>query len=135
MDLAETWANKFGTADVISMQCVLSVSFSYSRAFGPRSVSGDVTLFISGGLERPRFSSEVAWPHDDYEKFVIDGIADAMYEFANAPIGLDVRLTGVGWHEVYSCGSGFYFAAREAMLSALRIVRVPKAELSPEAEQ
>jgi len=47
-----------------------------------------------------------------------------MHQFAGAPAGFLITLKSVVWHEVISCGGGFYFAASEAMFPTLRILQV-----------
>lgn len=128
MVFAEAWLKKYPPAQAIEARGVISVSFSYWQGFGGRIVAGDVTLGVEGSAEHPAFHSAAQWPQENLEGFVIEGIADAMYQFAGAPVGVSVTLKEVGWHEVNSCGSGFYFAAREAMFSALRITKVQRVQ-------
>lgn len=124
--LSEAWAKKYPVATAVQVRGVLAVSFSYWQGFGGRIVAGEVVLNVSGGCESASFQSEVQWPQENLEDYVVEGIADAIHQFAGAPVGLSVTLKSIGWHEVNSCGSGFYFAAREAMFSALRILQVPR---------
>jgi hypothetical protein len=126
--LSEAWARKYPVAAAVQAHGVLAVSFSYWQGFGGRIVAGEVVLNVSGGCEPASFQSEALWPQENLEDYVVEGIADAMYQFAGVPVGLSVTLKSIGWHEVNSCGSGFYFAAREAMFSALRILQVPRVE-------
>jgi len=126
--LSEAWARKYPVAAAVQAHGVLAVSFSYWQGFGGRIVAGEVVLNVSGGCEPASIQSEALWPQENLEDYVVEGIADAMYQFAGVPVGLSVTLKSIGWHEVNSCGSGFYFAAREAMFSALRILQVPRVE-------
>jgi hypothetical protein len=126
MVLSEAWAKKYPVATTISVHGVVSVNFSYWQGFGGHIVAGEVVLSVSGGCESASFHSEAQWPQDNLENYVVEGIADAMHQFSGAPVGLSVTLKSIGWHDVNSSGSGFYFAAREAMFSALRILQVPR---------
>ena len=126
ISLSEVWAKKYPVVAAVQARGVLAVSFSYWQGFGGRIVAGEVALSISGGSESASFQSEALWPQENLEDHVVEGIADAMQQFSGAPVGLSVTLKSIGWHEVNSCGSGFYFAAREAMFSALRILQVPR---------
>lgn len=126
--LSKAWAKKYPAAAAVQVRGVLSVSFSYWQGFGGRIEAGEVVLSVSGGSESASFESEAQWPQECLEDYVVEGITDAMHQFACAPVGLLVTLKSVGWHEVNSCGRGFYFAAREAMFSALRILQVPGAK-------
>jgi hypothetical protein len=119
--LSDLWEKKYPTSVVVPTRGVISVSFNYWQGFGGRMVAGDVTLTISGS-EKPEFSSVAEWPHENLEGFVCDGVIDAMHQYSGALHGLAISLVSVGWHDVSSCGSGFYFAGREAMHSALRIL-------------
>jgi hypothetical protein len=121
ISLSELWEKKYPLSAVVPTRGVISVSFSYWQGFGGRIVAGDVTLSISGS-DKPEFSSAAEWPHENLENFVCDGVIDAMYQYSGSLHGLAVALVSVRWHDVSSCGSGFYFAGREAMHSALRIL-------------
>ena len=126
--LIETWNKKYSPTPTKQITGVLSVSFLYRRALGPRSEAGELTVSISGGAGEPTYKSKVVWPQDNYESQVIEGITDAMYQFSQAPLAVSVTLEKIGWDEIHSSGNGFYFAAREATLSAFRILGVRRGQ-------
>lgn len=126
ISLSEAWARRYPVATPAQVRGVLAVNFSYWQGFGGRIVAGEVVLNVSGGCESASFQSEAQWPQENLEEYVVEGITDAMYQFAGVPVGLSVTLKSIGWHEINSCGNGFYVAAREAMFSALRILQVPR---------
>jgi hypothetical protein len=61
------------------------------------------------------FRSVAAWPRESYESFVRNGVIDGL---AAGGVGVDFGaefvLEEVGWHDIDSCGVGYYHAAKQA---------------------
>ena len=93
--LIETWNKKYSHTPTKQITGVLSVSFSYRRALGPRSEAGELTISISGSAGEPTYKSKVVWPQDNYESQVIEGITDAMYQFSQSPLAVTVIVNVV----------------------------------------
>lgn len=98
----------------------VAVSFSYSRAHGPRSVHGAVSLKFAPS-DRFTFASEATWPSsDDYSSVVERAVREVLLRHG-ALDHTSVTLSAVLWDPVNSCESGFYSAAIEAAEAAFRV--------------
>lgn len=93
-----------------------TITEKYNRHTGPRFIYGELTL---SAIPAPTFgfSSKVTWPSDEdnYDVCVLEGIIDTLL-CAGAPyiLGATFVLEQIKWHEVDSCGNGYYHAARQA---------------------
>ena len=61
------------------------------------------------------FSSEASWPAESYESAVRRGVIDGLAESGvGSDFGAAFVLKEIDWHEVNSCESGYYNAAKQA---------------------
>ena len=66
------------------------------------------------------FRSVAAWPHESYESFVRSGVLDELAASGFGPeFGAEFVLEEVGWHDIDSCGVGYYNAAKQATAEIL----------------
>ena len=99
---------------------LVKVTFEYSRAMGPRSMHGGLTLEFSKAASYS-FSSTAQWPSsDDYTNAVEASVREVL-DSKGVANQTACKLTGVTWHPVNSCQSGFQHAARAATLAAMEV--------------
>ncbi len=92
----------------------------YTRPVGSRSVYGMVKLSAKPA-ESFSFTSVARWPNERYEKDILFGILDVVLSSRFHPVlGVEFTLQEIGWHDVYSCGVGYYQAARQATEAILK---------------
>ena len=67
------------------------------------------------------FRSVATWPSESYENEVLRGILDILLASDYNPVmGVEFVLEAIEWHEVDSCGQGYYQAARKATEEILK---------------
>jgi hypothetical protein len=80
---------------------------------------GSVHLSASPALSFS-FRSMATWPHESYESFVRSGVLDGLAASGFGPdFGAEFVLEEVGWHDIDSCGVGYYNAAKQATVEIL----------------
>ena len=68
------------------------------------------------------FDSEASWPAESYEGAVRRGVIDGLAEAGmGSEFGAKFVLEEIDWHEVNSCESGYYHAAKQATGEILRL--------------
>jgi hypothetical protein len=66
------------------------------------------------------FESRAQWPEDNYDRWVLDGVLDALFGWDHKPLlGMRVVLEEVGWDPVNSAPIAYYRAAKIVVRSAL----------------
>jgi hypothetical protein len=113
------WLDRKLVRGPAQLRGVFTVSYEYNRVVGPRSIYAKVVL-CAGPAESFSFKSEVRWPAENLDDWVVDGILDALFCVQHRPLlGAEFRLTEVGYHPVHSAPIAYYWAAKNAVLSHL----------------
>jgi len=106
--------------DVTTKLGGVEVTLEYSRHVGPRLVHGAVTLNFDSS-QPYAFVSHAAWPADNYETAVRDGVEGVLRERLGALEKTRVVLKRIVWDEVNSCEVGFKRAAEAATRAAFEV--------------
>ena len=98
---------------------MVTVSHESDRVLGPRSSYAKLTLSISPH-DSFVFESRAKWPEENYDRWVLDGILDALFGLDHKPpIAARFVLQEVGWHPVNSAPIEYYRAAKAIVRSVI----------------
>lgn len=96
-----------------SLKEPMSATSVYKRG-ACHTMYGKVTLSAEPA-QSFTFSSEAFWPAESYESAVRRGVVDGLAEAGVSPdFGAAFMLKEIDWHDVDSCESGYYNAAKQA---------------------
>ena len=109
-----------------SLKEPLSVTSMYKRG-ACHIMYGKVTISAMPA-QSFTFSSEASWPAESYESAVRRGVIDGLAESGvSSDFGAAFVLKEIDWHEVDSCESGYYNAAKQATREIMNTAMVADA--------
>jgi hypothetical protein len=118
-DLVREWFQRKLANGVSPLRGMMTVDHEYNRVVGPRSIYAKVSLSISPN-DVFAFESMARWPDENYDRFVLDGILDALFGWDyKPPVAARFVLQEVGWHPVNSAPIAYYRAAKIIVRSML----------------
>jgi hypothetical protein len=101
-DLVREWFHRKLGGGILPFRGIVTACHEYERVLGPRSMYARVSLAICTS-DAFVFESQADWPEENYDRWVLDGVLDALFGWDSKPmLGARVVLQEVGWHPVNS---------------------------------
>lgn len=122
MHYLEEWLSRKCERPQVSICEMRSTRFKFTRILGPKGQFAVVYLRgePAGAFA---FASVAEWPspESDYTTAVLDGILDEVFAVDLGHVAARVQFTleKIEWHDVDSCATAFYHAARGAVREIL----------------
>jgi hypothetical protein len=118
-DPVRDWFQRKLAGGVGQFRGIITVAHECNTVVGPRSIFARVKLSLCSN-DSFVFESRVRWPEENYDRWVLDGVLDALFGVDNKPpLGVRVVLLEAGWDPVNSAPIAYYRAAKIAVRSAL----------------
>lgn len=122
LNYLEDWLARKRERPQLSIREERFARFKFTRALGPRGQFA--VVYLRGEPARAfAFTSVAEWPSPqcDYTVAVLDAILDELFAVDLGHVATHVQFTleRIEWHEVDSCATAFYHAARGAVREIL----------------
>jgi hypothetical protein len=115
----DAWVKRKVDRKAISISAAKTVNVTFAKAYGGFGRFASIVLHVEPANEF-KFTSEVVWPRntEQFNDAVLDGILDETLASSLGPHISNVAYTvkEIGWHDIDSDSTAFYFAARMAVI-------------------
>jgi Elongation factor G, domain IV len=115
----EEWVKRKIDRKAISISAAKTVNVTFAKAYGGFGRFASIVIHAEPSNEF-KFTSEVVWPRHatQYNDAVLDGILDETLATSLGSLVSRIKYTlkEIGWHDIDSDPTAFYFAAKMAVV-------------------